>query len=313
MLPRLLLLVYAVSRGAALAETRASLALRGGGSAEHDAYVQRTEARLKTQVEIDGHSSGSTIAECVFNLVNNVAGAGLLTLSAGMAMGVGYGPAIGVALALGAVSAATFSMIGWSCDRLNASTFGELWAATLGKGTAWVIDAFIAAMCASACVVYSGIIGDVGRPLLHLAGANPAWNTRAAHIVGSAVCVLLPLCLAKSLAFLAYTSLLGLGARALHRALRRPRSATLTGAYAPGGALRAQLVAAGGAAPAFAHASAWGLSPKAFVLLSNFGLAYIAHYNAPKFYSDLERRSRRSASTASCSSRSPCSRCSTRA
>ena len=46
------------------------------------------------------------------------------------------------------------------------------------------------------------------------------------------------------------------------------------GSYAPGGALRAQLVAAGGAAPAFAHASAWGLSPKAFVLLSNFGLAY---------------------------------------
>ena len=290
MLPRLLLLVYAVSaRSLPSPPTRASLALRGGGSAEHDAYVQRTEARLKTQVEIDGHSSGSTIAECVFNLVNNVAGAGLLTLSAGMAMGVGYGPAVGVALALGAVSAATFSMIGWSCDRLNASTFGELWAATLGKGTAWVIDAFIAAMCASACVVYSGIIGDVGRPLLHLAGANPAWNTRAAHIVGSAVGVLLPLCLAKSLAFLAYTSLLGLGAvlyTALFVAIRY-----FDGSYAPGGALRAQLVAAGGAAPAFAHASAWGLSPKAFVLLSNFGLAYIAHYNAPKFYSDLERRS----------------------
>ena len=204
MLPRLILLVCVVSARSLPSPptTSASLALRGGGSAEHDAYAQRTAARLKAQVEIDGHS-GSTIAECVFNLVNNVAGAGLLTLSAGMAMGVGYGPAVGVALALGAVSAATFSMIGWSCDRLNASTFGELWAATLGKGTAWVIDAFIATMCASACVVYSGIIGDVAQPLLALAGAPARWNTRAANIVASAVGVLLPLCLAKSLAFLA--------------------------------------------------------------------------------------------------------------
>ena len=67
---------------------------------EHGTYVG---SAIKAQAEIDGHSSGSTIAECVFNLVNNVAGAGLLTLSAGMAMGVGYGPAITVALALGAV------------------------------------------------------------------------------------------------------------------------------------------------------------------------------------------------------------------
>ena len=41
----------------------------------------------------------------------------------------------------------------------------------------------------------------------------------------------------------------------------------------------------------FEQASAWGLDPKIFVLFSNLGLAYIAHYNAPKFYSELERPS----------------------
>ena len=40
--------------------------------------------------------------------------------------------------------------------------------------------------------------------------------------------------------------------------------------------------------PKFDLASDWGVSAKAFVLASNLGLAYIAHYNAPRYYVELE-------------------------
>lgn len=264
---------------------------RGGVDNDGDSHADV----FKGWVELDGDSSGSTIAECCFNLVNNVAGAGLLTLSAGMARGVGAVPAAALALGLGVLSAATFSMIGWSCEALGQTTFGGLWDATLGHGSAWAIDAMISLMCLSAVIVYSGIIGDVLTPLFAtLVGHGVAWNRRAVHVVASAAVVLLPLCLAKSLAFLAYTSLLGLAAVIYTAGFIAWRA--LDGSYAApasggggGGALCALLEPA--ARPVFEQASAWGLDPKIFVLFSNLGLAYIAHYNAPKFYSELERAS----------------------
>ena len=45
-------------------------------------------------------------------------------------------------------------MIGWSCEALGQTTFGGLWDATLGHGSAWAIDAMISLMCLSAVIVY---------------------------------------------------------------------------------------------------------------------------------------------------------------
>ena len=61
----------------------------------------------------DGKSS--TLSS-VFNLVNNVAGAGILTLAAGMATGTGWIPAVGICSALGALGAHTFTIIGEACE-----------------------------------------------------------------------------------------------------------------------------------------------------------------------------------------------------
>ena len=58
----------------------------------------------------------ASISASVFNLVNNVAGAGILTLSAGMAPGTGWVPAIIICTVLGLLSAHTFSIIGEACE-----------------------------------------------------------------------------------------------------------------------------------------------------------------------------------------------------
>lgn len=65
----------------------------------------------------------ATIAASVFNLVNNVAGAGILTLSAAMASGTGWFPAIAICAILGAMSAHCFSMIGTACELTGEGDF----------------------------------------------------------------------------------------------------------------------------------------------------------------------------------------------
>lgn len=67
--------------------------------------------------------SKSTMAASVFNLVNNVAGAGILTLSAGMAAGTGWIPAIAICAGLGTIGSHCFAIIGEACEMTGESDF----------------------------------------------------------------------------------------------------------------------------------------------------------------------------------------------
>lgn len=58
----------------------------------------------------------ASIPASIFNLVNNVAGAGILTLSAGMAAGTGWLPALLTCAVLGVIGSHTFSIIGEACE-----------------------------------------------------------------------------------------------------------------------------------------------------------------------------------------------------
>jgi hypothetical protein len=65
----------------------------------------------------------ATILSSVFNLVNNVAGAGILTLAAGMAPGTGLIPAMLICAFLGVSSGHCFSIIGKACELTGESDF----------------------------------------------------------------------------------------------------------------------------------------------------------------------------------------------
>jgi len=232
---------------------------------------------------------GSSVTMTVVQIVNNVAGAGILTLGAGMAAGVGWVPAVLICLLVGALSGYTFYLIGAACAMTGETSFKGLWSRTLGKESTWVVDGSITLVCLSAAIIYAGILGDVVTSLLSLAGVATSAATRPAAICALALAVLTPLSLLKDLSALAFTSAIGCGAilyTALFVAVR-----ALDGSYRGAASefvksLPAQL------RPSFAQAwsspaGLFSLNAKALVLISNLGLAFIAHYNAPAFYSGL--------------------------
>ena len=53
------------------------------------------------------------------------------------------------------------------------TSFKGLWDATLGSGSAWLVDLSIALMCLSAAIIYAGILGDTATSLLRDAATWP--------------------------------------------------------------------------------------------------------------------------------------------
>jgi sodium-coupled neutral amino acid transporter 11 len=235
-------------------------------------------------------SAGSGITMTVVQIVNNVAGAGILTLGAGMAAGVGWVPAVLICMLVGALSGFTFYLIGAACDLTGETSFKGLWSRTLGKDSTWLVDGSITLVCLSAAIIYSGILGDVTTSLLSLAGVATSAATRKIAICALTLAVLMPLSLLKDLSALAFTSAIGCGAilyTALFVAIR-----AFDGSYCGGLASPFVQSLPVHLRPTFKQA--WSstagllrLDAKSLVLISNLGLAFIAHYNAPAFYSGM--------------------------
>ena len=66
---------------------------------------------------------GASMAASTFNLVNNVAGAGILTLAAGKASGTGWIPAVAIVASLGWAASTTFRMIAKACELTGENDF----------------------------------------------------------------------------------------------------------------------------------------------------------------------------------------------
>jgi hypothetical protein len=93
------------------AAATAALTLRGGAF----------PFRQKKVAAITGGTA--SIATSIFNLVNNVAGAGILALAAGKAGGTGWVPAVTICCVLGALSAHSFIIVGSACELTGEKDF----------------------------------------------------------------------------------------------------------------------------------------------------------------------------------------------
>ena len=155
--------------------THAILDIRGGATRRQPRTTKR--AAVKSTKNTD---TGATILSSVFNLVNNVAGAGILTLSSGM-IGTGWIPALLICALLGLLSAHCFAIVGQACELTKETSFKGLWKTTIGQQSAWMVDAIIAVMCVACCIIYSGILGDVFTPLLAQAGVPSQFNGRTSN------------------------------------------------------------------------------------------------------------------------------------
>jgi len=253
-----------------------------------------TPLRMTATAAADGNE-GSAIAgdgdasmtNLTFNLVKSIVGAGVLSLPAGISA---FGnapsamiPATILISVIGALSGYGFALIGRVCSYTGSTSYREAWEKTIGKETS-ILPAFACTvMTCFATLAYSMILGDTFRSLFATVGIH---LTRSSTVLGVTGTIILPLCMLKNLASLAPFSLLGvigMGYTSVAMAIRY-----LSKAYAiPGGALLADVPA--NLQPVFGTVGAKGaLSASSSILICMLSTAYMAHFNAPKFFTELK-------------------------
>lgn len=151
----------------------------------------------------------------------------------------------------------------------------------MGEKSAW-----IPALCCTlktfiAVLAYSMVLAETFAGIFQAMGLNVS---RTQTLIGLTSIVLFPLCLLKNLASLAPFSLLGIFGMALTVMCMGVRY--FDGSYAlPNGKLLEGLAKL----PAFGvKGASSALSANAFILICMLSTAFMAHFNAPKFYNELE-------------------------
>jgi len=238
----------------------------------------------------EGGSVGTgtaSMSSMIFSLAKNIVGAGVLSLPAGIAA---FGnkksamlPATILIATLGGLSGYAFSLIGRVCSYTGALSYRDAWSKTIGEDTSIIPAASCTFKTTIAILAYSMILADTGQSLLSTVGYNLSRTNTLFGVTGA---FLLPLCLLKNLAALAPFSLLGvvgMGYTTIAMMIRY-----FGGAYAfPSGALLPGVATA--LQPNFGTNGAMAVfSPNSFILISMLSTAYMAHFNAPKFFVELK-------------------------
>lgn len=229
-------------------------------------------------------SPGVTLTQTTFNLVKNVLGVGILSLPYGVASGTGLIPAVTTTIMLGLYSAWTFFKLGEICDQYDAHTFTELGERVTGsKNFAKLMAGTCTIKTFFACFTYSLVLCDSCTQILVGFGVNIG---REQVLPSMTAFVLLPLCMMEDLSFLAYASLLGSGGVAFTLLFMVQRF--YDESYLQGGEFYDSVPV--NLHPNFQDAPGT-FAVYNFQLISILSTAFVAHYNAPKFYEQLADRS----------------------
>jgi len=230
-------------------------------------------------------TEGASIPNEVFNLVKGIVGVGVLSLPAGVAA-FGSAPSAfipaGILIAvIGVLSGYGFALIGKVCAYTGAKSYREAWSKTVGEGTSWIPAWSVTLKTFMACLAFSMVLADTFSSLL-----ETSRNPTLLVVTGL---VLLPLCLLKNLKSLAPFSLLGVMGMAYTAVAMTVRM--FDGSYTMGGETEGKFIEqiASSLRPKFGNMGAESvLSPNALILVCMLSTAYMAHFNAPKFYLELK-------------------------
>jgi len=233
----------------------------------------------------------STMSNHIFNLVKSIVGAGVLSLPAGIAS---FGnapsaviPATVLITIIGVLSGYSFSLIGRVCAYTGGKTYRDAWERSVGKSTGIVPAASCTFKTVCATLAYSMILADTFGSLCASVGLT---LTRSQTLLSVTSLFLLPLCLKKDLSSLAPFSLLGILGMAYTAAAMGVRF--FQGAYEVGGKFAEDVSIS--FRPNFGTVGATGVfQPSTFILVCTLSTAYVAHFNAPKFYSELKNNTLR--------------------
>lgn len=271
---------------------------RGGFSSSSNRNVVKTGLQMNAAAASAVPSGGgkeaaplgdgtATISNEIFNLVKNIVGAGVLSLPAGVAA---FGnapsaiiPATIMIAVIGSMSGYCFSLIGRVCSYTGAKSYRDAWVKTVGESSSWLPAGAVTFKTSCAVLAYSMILADTFKMLFATAGYS---ITRSNSLFGITGLVLLPLCLLKNLSSLAPFSLLGIIGMA-YTTLAMAIRYTGGGYKLPAGKFIPDI--AKELQPAFGTTGAAGVfNPNSFILICMLSTAYMAHFNAPKFFIELK-------------------------
>jgi len=218
----------------------------------------------------EGATSSALLS--VMTLLKNMIGAGIFSLPIGLKLATPM-PGMVILASIGIMSAVSYWMVGYCCLAWNVTSFRKLWHRTLGSRTAWVIDVTILGNGWFTLVGYLVLIGDfTTKSFGGLFGEEHLLaRSRLIDQWVITVALLLPLSLAQDLRRLAFTSALGLGVT-VYVVFLVLRDSWLNSPPEWGD----DMVLA-----------EWRVG--AFEAIALYTHAFVAHYNAPKLYSELER------------------------
>jgi len=270
-------------------------ALSGSGSGSGGSNLGTPGSKRSALAVVAGASQSSSSSDgssdvptSVFNLAKTILGAGVLSLPSGVAafsdQKSGLVPASALLLAMGIISAYSFASIGRACRLHDTRGFSDAWAKSVGPSTAGIISSVITFKTFFACLAYSIIIGDSFTSLFKSFGFPGV--SRSQVILGLSSLVIFPLCMLKNMDALKTTSILGLGGIAYCALFMTVR--LFDGSYRVGGKYFADLAAA--VRPSFGARTSAPQPHVIFVLISMISTAYVAHYNAPKFWVELKNK-----------------------
>eukprot|EP00931_Biecheleriopsis_adriatica_P068362 TRINITY_DN42328_c0_g1_i1.p1 TRINITY_DN42328_c0_g1~~TRINITY_DN42328_c0_g1_i1.p1 ORF type:complete len:494 (+),score=62.16 TRINITY_DN42328_c0_g1_i1:66-1547(+) len=227
---------------------------------------QFSKARTASKASETGDSS---IGLSVATLLKNMIGAGIFSLPIGLKHASPL-PGMAILGAIGLLSAGSYWMIGHCCITWGVTSFRELWNRVLGRRSAWIIDVTIFLNGWITLVCYIVLIGDfTTKSFDGLLGADHFLaRSRVLNQSVITLAVLLPLSLAEDLKALAFTSVLGLGVLVYvvvlvirDSWLHRPAE--------------------------WGFDVSWKWQMGAFEAIALYTHAFVAHYNAPKVFSEL--------------------------
>jgi amino acid permease len=250
-----------------------------------------TAAVTTTTTAISGTGTATMTSE-IFNLVKGIVGVGVLSLPAGIGQFGNHPsvllPSVGLIVCMGILSGYGFAIIGKVCAYTNATSYRDAWAKSIHPSSSWIPAVSATGKTFLACLALSMVLADTFTGLLRY-----PTSMRTNVLLTITTLILLPLCWMKNLSALSPFSLLGvlgMGFTAIAMTIRyldqSYSAAAAAAAAGVEGVYYSQI--ASHLQPNFGTAGWMSVfQPRSLILLCMLSTAYMAHFNAPKFYQEL--------------------------
>ena len=235
----------------------------------------------------------SSLRDSSINLMKNCVGAGVFSLSSRVNAVSTHPhtlfPASALVLLMATWATYNFCIIGETCELTDSFSYPEAWGNTVSLKSQWIVTMTIVIAPIVSCLANSIVLVDIlGLIMRNLGLPLALYGNRNTVIAILSTFILFPLCSLKDLSALKSVSAFGILGQLVAMATLAIRLDDKS--YFPGGQFFMRkfpipTAAAAAVIPSSIDNSKW------FVLASILSYCMVSHYNAPRYYSELKRRS----------------------